>query len=1111
MKPDNRIQNFLIQVRRKRVQTFLVQGFYSLLAFLTGSVLAATLVSYFFPQVQAYGGFFLTLLALALIYLLYKVFFQDRGFRFSLDQAALLTEEKYPRLNNSLINSWQLGGQLQKAEMERQISFSFIREHMRRTQCLIDKIQPHSVVDTSARTQGRNRLFAVVAVLLLAHWAVPDLLTRGVGNWLHPAGQSVAEVTEDSGEKARQKPKGPVPYTIDKLALTYHYPAYTNLETVVVDPSDGKIEVLPGTEVHIEAKTNQAMETAELLLNGKDAFSMKLKEPAQMEARFLVKEKGFYQFRLKDRSGEKTLLPDKYPITLAEDLAPRIILFLANPKPVYFEDDKIHFFYEGHDDFGIRSIDLVFFVNGRQARQSIKNLKGNRRDSKGSYAWSLLGTKLNPGDEVQYFLEIQDNDNVYGPNTGQSETYTFTIFDSREERENLILLQEELTEKLIAQLGKNLVEGDALKKTPGDIVRWRGLLTSSADNLIDIITLTQSIREQAQVLNHFPRPYLNFLQNLITGLTRVREEQIDAIKKINSTYLKSTPVSYNADPIESLNERVIRQLETGILFLVKMTNRQKMDQVMDLQRYLDELTQSLREEFDKIQNMKAKLMPNELRAKIEQIRQTLQKIMDQLARQTQSMPDEFLNPSAFQNLNMEEFSASLDRIMDLVNQGKIKEAMEELEKTARDLQTLANQLNNSMESMDDLVDLETMELLDDSAERLEQLENRQRQLLEESTKINQSLRRAQSKRFSGRIENMFDELKKDVNQIQSIFRGDEQYLEDHPVMKQLEELLDRESKVRGKIKELGQKTVDSSLGPDIGDNFQKLNEQRRGLSRLNNEIDSLRVRIFLRFKAELPDLNRKYDTLEELAELYELNEFNSLFKNVYPEVFHWQNNLRTSRNKREGIGDRMDNDLRQVTALNGEISKKLGSMMRTIRESDQFLLTEENKKELDSMAQRENRLRQDADGLTQRFSRMNQQNPLITPELAAKMARTGRHMKRAQSNLKEHNIKKSISSENSALEEIQQTRELLEEIRNTNNQMARKSQRSSPLKLGSGSARDPRRGGSIRMQKEKVHLPSEDQYKVPREFREEILKAMKKHTPKDYQRMVMEYYKELVK
>jgi hypothetical protein len=48
------------------------------------------------------------------------------------------------------------------------------------------------------------------------------------------------------------------------------------------------------------------------------------------------------------------------------------------------------------------------------------------------------------------------------------------------------------------------------------------------------------------------------------------------------------------------------------------------------------------------------------------------------------------------------------------------------------------------------------------------------------------------------------------------------------------------------------------------------------------------------------------------------------------------------------------------------------------------------------------------------------------------------------------------------------------------------------------------------MQKEKVLLPSEDQYKVPSAFRKEILDAMKKQTPKSYERLVNEYYKELV-
>jgi hypothetical protein len=120
-------------------------------------------------------------------------------------------------------------------------------------------------------------------------------------------------------------------------------------------------------------------------------------------------------------------------------------------------------------------------------------------------------------------------------------------------------------------------------------------------------------------------------------------------------------------------------------------------------------------------------------------------------------------------------------------------------------------------------------------------------------------------------------------------------------------------------------------------------------------------------------------------------------------------------------------------------------------------------------------------------------------------------MKRAERNLKEQNIRKSIEAENHALKGLRETRDLLKEMKNSSGQ-AQQAQQQTPNRLGTGSRLDSRRGGgSARMRNERVLLPSEDQYQVPREFREEILNAMKKQTPKDYQRMVMEYYKNLVK
>ncbi len=49
------------------------------------------------------------------------------------------------------------------------------------------------------------------------------------------------------------------------------------------------------------------------------------------------------------------------------------------------------------------------------------------------------------------------------------------------------------------------------------------------------------------------------------------------------------------------------------------------------------------------------------------------------------------------------------------------------------------------------------------------------------------------------------------------------------------------------------------------------------------------------------------------------------------------------------------------------------------------------------------------------------------------------------------------------------------------------------------------------MRQEKVKLPGEDQFRVPGQFREEILEAMKNKYPRKYERLISEYYRELVK
>ncbi|MFP6638454.1 MAG: hypothetical protein VB778_07515 [Nitrospinaceae bacterium] len=1099
MESHSKIYSFLERVQAKWNQTLYIQLTYSVLAVFLGCALASGLYSYL---QFSYPLLSIGLPGFIVIALGWRIYSTSRFSKINYDQAALLAETKYPELNNSLINASQLKHHLMEVQENKPLfSLTFIQEHLDRTQIAIQNLDPNLVISSRKTIPARNLFLATLFAVLIASSALPDFW-----NPSPPISQELAVAVKNSNDT---KPTGNSPeYKISNLSLVFHFPAYTKLNRKFVFPSDGSIEALPGTEVKIKGHSNHPIAGAELVVNNRDHLLMDLRDFINLEGSLVLRENGYYQFQVNAPEGEKVLLKEKYSISLRQDKSPQIILFPANPKPVFYETGTVHMFYEGHDDFGIRQIELVIQINKSISKKRVKRFKQSEKDSTGNFNWNLSLENLQPGDEVHYYLEIQDNDTVTGPNTGQSEIYRFTIFDSRQERENLIRLQEELSEKMIALLANGLVEGSILKTS--DAMYGEKLLASHADALIDIIGLAQSIKEQAKDTEYFPRPYLTLLNSIIKGLATIREDQLTAINKIQKTILKPTPVSFGTGSIEDLNDRMVTHLEQSILFLIKMTNSQKMDQVMDIEKQLSNLTEALREEFEKIRDKKLPMIPDQLKSQIDKIQQTLQQMMNKLSQQNQGTQDEFLNSKAYKNMNMEEALASLEKIKDLINQDKMDKAIQELEKFAEEMRALANQLDQAQSAMDSMVDNEIMEKINESMAKLGVMEKQQQEILQETSEINQELRKKQAQQFESLIKSFFDTLKKDVQAIQTLLDGDSKYLNEHPAMIQTRELMQKEVESRKKIKSRSQKTIDSSLNEDLSDNFKELNKTRKQLSQIIIEKNNLRTLGFQEFKENLPQIMRKYESLKELAELNDLNEFNLIFKNTYPEIFRWQGNMRSTRNQKEDIEDRLSEDLKEVTRLNTEISKKLGSLKRSINKNRQALLTDKKKEKLGKLAKRENELSQQAKEMSDSFNKMNQENPLLPPSLSQNMSRAERNLKNAGDRLTAQQVQRGVDSENKALKAIQETQSLLNEIKNSGSQMSRQGNQKTPIRLGTGNRRDSRRGGKPRMQKEQVHLPSEDQYKVPRAFREDILDAMKNQTPKSYERLVKEYYKELV-
>lgn len=1112
MESTNRIYQFLNKVRQNRTRVLVLNGAYLLGAVLTAGILIALVLAYTLPGFSRYFPWFLAAWSLPLCWILFRYFIGGALKRFPLESAALLVEERSGGLQNCLINSIQLHPLLDEKPGNRKgISPQFVQELLDRTSGLLDNLKPDNLFPKKELFRNRNILVACLTVLATLFLFWPNLFTEGLRNLqVPPAEAKVNPAGDPAGGSAAIGTGQNI--GLKQLKLVFNYPAYTRLKQVTLEKSDGKIQVLPGTEVTLEAAFDSPVKSGELVLHGRDYLSMTSKENNRLEGRFFAKENGYYQFRLAPTAGEKILLDTRYPIQIAKDQAPSILLLLANPKPVYHPTDKVKMFYEGHDDYGISQVDLVVEAGGKVHRQTIKNVKTVDTELKDSFTWELARMKFEPGEEVRYYLEIHDNDNILGPNTGQSEMFSFEIFNEFKKREDLLALQEELLEKMIQLLADTLLLDpkpltgstnglDSLKRSMGD----------HTDQLIEIIRIAQTIMEQARTISSFPQNYKTLLKNMAASFNKIREDHLHVLSQLREAIGKATPVGLNFPPIETVNQTLVSSLEQDILLLVKIINRERMDQVMDLNDDMTSLAEQLKKEFEKARDQKAEFNSSQFKKALEKIKETLQKIMEQLARQTQGLSDEFLNPSAMENLDMSNFKASLEKLTDLMEKGQMQEALNELENVMKDLKSLSNQFEQMMAEQENLMDLKTVKQLEENLAKVEHLEREEKKLLEKTAKMNKELRSKQSQRFEDRLKNFFASLRKDVNEIQERLRESGTFLEENAQMKLLESLMDRESKLKQEISELNQKTIDSLKDQALQENFSSLNSAREKLSETNSQIQDLHLKMFHGFKTFLPQLKDQYDRLEEFTELQDLYEFDALFKNTYPEIYRWDNQFRTSRDVRPDLRDHMTNELKEISRLNSEISKKLGSMSRDLRADYRALITEADKKNLDSMAQKQNNLKEETHDLADSFKQIQKENPMVPSILDLKARGAAKHMDHSGKNLSGQNVPESIESENRALRELAELKDMLQQMRDGDGNSSPQQQRKM-AQLGTGRARDSSSGGgSIRMQRERVTLPTEDQYKVPQQFREEILEAMKHQAPRQYEKMVSQYYKELVK
>lgn len=224
-----------------------------------------------------------------------------------------------------------------------------------------------------------------------------------------------------------------LPY-VQRLTLEYHYPPYTGLEPSRQEDGNGDIAAVRGTDVRLEITPTVPVAGGALVLESGDTLTLALSEEGSLRGAIEVVEQDLYRIVFETGDGDSVVgSPDYFVDPLSDQ--PPIISFSDPGRDIQVTSiEEIFTEVEARDDYGLRSVELVYSLNGG-AEEVVRLYNGwdLRRDLRAGHTFYLEEIELEPGDFISYYARASDANRVSGSQLTTTDIYFMEVrpFDRR--------------------------------------------------------------------------------------------------------------------------------------------------------------------------------------------------------------------------------------------------------------------------------------------------------------------------------------------------------------------------------------------------------------------------------------------------------------------------------------------------------------------------------------------------------------------------------------------------------------------------------------------------------------------------------------------------------
>lgn len=370
-----------------------------------------------------------------------------------------------------------------------------------------------------------------------------------------------------------------------------------------------------------------------------------------------------------------------YTITIIPDLHPQISV-------EEFKDSTNlrHVFFAGEasDDYGLSTLSFNYQIKkakgGQMPLSTLKLEKSAGKQIQYQHSWDLSTLNLEPGDEVQYYFEVYDNDGVNGAKSARTGLMTYKMPTLDEFRQQQSENSEEIKKDVEKALKESLKIQEELKKLREKVLQKKELdwqTRKEMEKLMDRQKQLQQQMEQAkQTFDQNKQQQEQFNQQ--------NQEQMEKQEKLEKMF------------DEAMNDEMKKLME-DIQKLMEEKNKDEMlDKMEDMQLSNEELNKELQRLEELYKQLEVEQMLDQQIDQLEELAKEQDKLADQ-TEQDQKNSEELEKEQQKLNDKLEDLDKKMDDLLkkneELKRPEKIEDNQQEMNDAKQDQKDAKENIN----------------------------------------------------------------------------------------------------------------------------------------------------------------------------------------------------------------------------------------------------------------------------------------------------------------------------------------------------------------------------------------------------------------------------------